>query len=258
MGGITPKFGIRYPNATTKAAQLGTELGIMGDDIERALLAAEVQPVTNQARIVAPSAAARDAFFGTPATEAARLTLQAKGAETVRTDKGWTERYYATYDAATNPQGAPQAGWYPVAGAVPAFVCSTPTPQAIGTSWQIISTAFNVPAGQPGAGAPAPDLNRGFTSFANGLLTVQQPGVYDLVGGMVTTVNGVQSVGITLNSAIITAGLLAQSQTSGITAATPPRPVRLKAGDQLRLWGAAPSASTVQPASFLSCVYRSA
>ena len=68
---------------------------------------------------IAPSAAARDAKFGVPADETARLALQNTGARVIRTDTGWTERYYATYNAATNPGGASPAGWYPVAGSVP-------------------------------------------------------------------------------------------------------------------------------------------
>ncbi|WP_349866851.1 hypothetical protein [Leifsonia sp. WHRI 6310E] len=250
MTARTPLYAIPVPDSTTKAYQLGDELYAMGIGVEQALIAAGVPAATNQDRVVAATAAARDAKFGTPTTEAARLALQARGAECVRTDKGWTERYYATFDATSNPGGAPTAGWYPIAGSMPAFVCSTPVAQAVTGGWSIIAAAFGSP--------PAPDLNRGFRSFSAGVLTIEQPGLYDVVGNMVTTVNGVQSVAITLNSAAITAGLLSQAQVSGITAATPPRTVRLKAGDQLRLWGAAPSASTVQPASFLSALYRSA
>jgi|GEM_PF-5909722 len=64
------------------------------------------------------SDAERDAHFGKPETEPARLALQARGVECVRRDKGWTERYFATYDPVTNPVGATSAGWYPVEGGV--------------------------------------------------------------------------------------------------------------------------------------------
>jgi len=154
MGGITPQFGIRYPNGTTKANELGAALGLMGDDIERALLAAQVQPVTNQARIVAPSAAARDSYFGVPATEAARLTLQASGAETVRTDTGRTERYYATYNAGTNPQGAPIAGWWPVPGQATAKVLRAASSNITGANQLIQFDTAPIPlAGAWSAGA---------------------------------------------------------------------------------------------------------
>ncbi|SDH16256.1 hypothetical protein SAMN04515691_2981 [Leifsonia sp. 98AMF] len=255
MTGKTPVYAIPYPDGTTKAVKLGDELGAFALGVEAALLAANIPDVTNQDRAVAGSDLARDNHFGKPSTEAERLALQRAGAECIRTDKGWTERYYATFDAGTNPAGAPTPGWYPVSGAMPAFVCSTPTAQAVAGPWSFIAAAFANPANN---NFPTPELNRGFASFVGGVLVVQQPGIYDLAAGVVTTVNGIQSVAITLNSAAIGNGLLAQSQTSGITAATPPRPVRLKAGDELRMWAAAPSASSIQPASFLSCVYRSA
>lgn len=62
---------------------------------------------------VAASAAERDAIWGAPTSAAARLALQNKGATTIRLDTGITERYYAQYDAATNPAGALAPGWYP-------------------------------------------------------------------------------------------------------------------------------------------------
>lgn len=70
-------------------------------------------------QLIAASDAARDAYWGTPATGPAQLALQARGAETIRTDKGWTERYYGLYNSGTNPGGAPVAGWYPVSGKLP-------------------------------------------------------------------------------------------------------------------------------------------
>lgn len=64
---------------------------------------------------VCASAAARDTAWGVPASDTARRALQDSAATTVRTDTGLTERYYALYDAATNPRGAAQPGWYPTA-----------------------------------------------------------------------------------------------------------------------------------------------
>jgi hypothetical protein len=116
MTGVTPIYHIRYPDDGTKLNNLGPELGDMGASIEAALQAASIPPVTNPQIVAAGSAAARDAYWGVPATEAARLALQNKGAQTVRTDKGWTEQYLATYDASANPQGATTAGWYVVSG----------------------------------------------------------------------------------------------------------------------------------------------
>jgi hypothetical protein len=120
MGGITPVYGIHYPNATTKAKDLGTELGTMGTDIERALQAAEVPAVTNSQFIVAASAAARNAYFGQPGTVAAQRALQATGASCYRSDRGWTEQYFAG-SAADHPQGVSAPNWYPVHGKMPAL-----------------------------------------------------------------------------------------------------------------------------------------
>ena len=92
MTGITPEYGIRFPTGATKQINLGAELETMAADIERALIAAEVAPVTPAAEMVAATAAARDAYWGTPATATARRTLQNLGATTIRTDTGITER----------------------------------------------------------------------------------------------------------------------------------------------------------------------
>lgn len=84
------------------------------------------------------SVTARDTFWGIPADETARLTLQNKGATTVRTDTGTAERYYATYNATTNPGGRTPAGWYedgaPVVGppiVLEGFFTTRPTVQAL-------------------------------------------------------------------------------------------------------------------------------
>jgi|GEM_PF-4591333 len=116
MTGTTPVFGIPYPDGTTKAVNLGGELRDMGLGMEAALIAAGVPAATNPDRIVAASDLARNAHFGVPSIEADRLALQRRGAECVRSDKGWTERYFATFNAATNRGGARVAGWYPEPG----------------------------------------------------------------------------------------------------------------------------------------------
>lgn len=132
MAGVTPLYGIRYPNGTTKAKDLGLELGTMGSDIEQALQTAGVSPVIEGQIITAPSAAARDGYFGVPATESERLALQARGATCLRTDMGWTEQFFATYSTATNPQGTTLPGWYPVAGNLPTCMVSKSTAQNTG------------------------------------------------------------------------------------------------------------------------------
>lgn len=62
--------------------------------------------------MVASSQAARDAYWGTPATAAARRALQDRGATTIRLDTGQVERYFAlTTDGGANPGGRAAAGW---------------------------------------------------------------------------------------------------------------------------------------------------
>jgi hypothetical protein len=69
--------------------------------------------------LVSSSATARNARWGTPTTSAAQLTLQNLGARTVRTDLGFTEQYFATYNASSNIGGTLVPGWYPVQGQLP-------------------------------------------------------------------------------------------------------------------------------------------
>lgn len=111
---VTPIYHIQYPDPTTKLKDLGPALAAMGNSIESALQNASVPPVTNPQIVAAGSAGARDTYWGVPGTEAQRLSLQNKGAQTVRTDLGYTEQYFATYNQSTNPQGQPTPGWYPV------------------------------------------------------------------------------------------------------------------------------------------------
>lgn len=110
----TPVYGIRVPDGRSKLKDLGTELAQTAYDLEAALVAASIPPVTPAPVMVAASANARDQFWGVPGTAAARTALQNRGATTIRTDKGWTERYFAVYNATTNPTGKPAAGWYPL------------------------------------------------------------------------------------------------------------------------------------------------
>lgn len=108
----TPLYGIPVPDGTSLAKNLPAELKAMGEGFEAALNAHVAIPVSNPAVVTATSEAARDSYWGTPTTETARLTLQARGATTIRTDKNITERFFATYNAASNPQGRTPAGWY--------------------------------------------------------------------------------------------------------------------------------------------------
>lgn len=81
-------------------------------DIPSARSSVSTRISTNQ--FVASSSSQRDNYWG-----AGSLDLQNLGAQTIRTDKGWTEQYYHTYNASTNPGGTTPAGWYPVSGNLP-------------------------------------------------------------------------------------------------------------------------------------------
>lgn len=124
----TPIFGIRYPKPNAPATKLPDAFGHIGIDVETALQAASIPPVINAAIMVAPSAAARDAYWGVPASEADRLILQARGATTIRPDTGGTERYFADR---TPP------GWYRVDTNMPEPVTAIAT-----GSQTITATAF--------------------------------------------------------------------------------------------------------------------
>lgn len=67
----------------------------------------------------AGSTALRNAIFGTPSTAAQKLALQ--GASWWNTERAWEERYFALYNASTQPNGLSKLadGWYPVHGLLP-------------------------------------------------------------------------------------------------------------------------------------------
>lgn len=172
MSATTPVYGIHYPTRATKMVNLGSELEAFASDIEAKLLAANIPPVTAAPVMVAATAAARDAYWGVPGSEAARITLQNRGATTVRTDVGWTERYYATYNATTNPGGASPAGWYPVSGEGPELVArgfNSLQVAGSGSSWATL----------PVAGSTVVQRDPGFT-LAGTALTVPMPGIYEV------------------------------------------------------------------------------
>lgn len=119
MTGTTPLYGIRYPDSATKLVGLGSELATFAGDVERVLQSVNIPPAAPAPVVVAATAAARDQTFGVPSTDTQRRNLQNLGATVIRTDKGWTERYFAQWHATNNPGGAATPGWYPIDGAVP-------------------------------------------------------------------------------------------------------------------------------------------
>jgi hypothetical protein len=93
----TPNFGIYYPTGTAQVTPIQAPFATMASSIEEALTDLQAS-IPNQS---VASAAERDALFPNP---------QQGDAVYIR-NKGWTERYYNIYNAATNPGGAITAGW---------------------------------------------------------------------------------------------------------------------------------------------------
>lgn len=119
---------------------------------------------------------------------------------------------------------------------------------------QVVSGSFV----QLTAWSATPDVNRGFSAWSGGALTIDVPGLYDLAAEVWTPTQGIQSVAVTKNSTTAGSGVVLQAQQTGLTAFAT-RPVALAAGDILRVFGAAPVANqTVQAGSFLSVVWRAA
>lgn len=69
---------------------------------------------------VTNSAATRNTFWGAVGTGPQRLALHNKGAMTVRTDRSYTEQYFATVaDGVPANAAVAVAGWYPLVGRMP-------------------------------------------------------------------------------------------------------------------------------------------
>ena len=123
---------------------------------------------------VAASSAARDTYWGTPATAAARRALQDLAAVTIRTDAGWTEQYFAgPTDGGANPGGAPVAGWYPVAGARPRARVLTSANQNANAVTNTFQPMAFVTESYDSKGMHDPVTN-------NSRITITQPGYYSL------------------------------------------------------------------------------
>jgi hypothetical protein len=244
MTGHTPTFGIPYPDATTKGKNLPTELQAMAAGVEAALVAASVPPVTPAPVMVAATAAARDAYWGVPATEAARVTLQGRGATTIRTDKGWTERYYATYNASTNPGGATPAGWYPIEGAIPEVNLLPSGNQAVNAGSTI--TAWSA----PGSGGSVLTDSEWFT-YSGGVITALRAGRYRIMAraSVVNAAGQALAFFLTRNgtSEIITQTTVQTHSTYGTMADLRTDSFPLAAADTVRLYVTAATTPLTAP-----------
>jgi hypothetical protein len=100
----TPKFQIAYPDGTSNLTPLQDWFSAIANGVENAL-----NTGLGGAPRLANSDSERAAIFPSPV----------QGNTVLRPDKGYTEQYFALYNAGTNPAGATPAGWYPVAGVMP-------------------------------------------------------------------------------------------------------------------------------------------
>jgi hypothetical protein len=97
----TGPYNLWIPDNNTPLKPLANPFTQLATSVSNALVAIDggvARPVT--------SVAARDALFPAPA----------QGNSVYRLDLGFAERYYALFNAGTNPGGATPAGWYPDRG----------------------------------------------------------------------------------------------------------------------------------------------
>ncbi|WP_314148243.1 hypothetical protein [uncultured Leifsonia sp.] len=239
MTGKTPRFNIPYPDGTTKAYKLGDELAAMAGGMEAALLAAGIPAVTNQDRAVANSDAARNAHFGNPSTEPDRLALQMRGAECVRPDRGWTERYFATFNAQTNPGGATTPGWYPVEGRKP--LCRLTT--SIAQGWATQLTPFTW-GGNPAD--PIIDTDGMWNALQPTRINITRTGVWRVTHRLISTGTASVNVMVRVNGVNPSASIAGSSGFGTAGAGTSPNgsaPMSLKAGDYIELVQISPAAA---------------
>lgn len=252
MPHITPLYQLIGPSPTTPVKDLGAELQAMVVRIEEVLssfdyngadpsaalariAALETWQTANNIRIrVAASAAERDTFFGVPGTAAAQLALQMIGAQCIRSDKSWTEGYFAAFHAVTNPTGVITPGWYPISGALPG-TSLTRTARAELTIPN--ATWYNAAADAQWNDA-APGFARG-VPYINGFI-IPISGVYNLGVSLRARTNTPFIAGLSLNDNAVASSAAFNLACSGsptpTSFATASTEKRYTAGDVLRLW----------------------
>lgn len=165
----TPIYGIEFAGPGEKPKDYTIQQQALARSIEDALARALVPPTGNLDIRVAASAAARNAYFGAPATTAAQLALQARGPLCVRTDLGNQVETYLAARTAGNPQGNPAgAGWYSIGGAA--------APDD--TGWLLIGSA-----GQPAYATKYSAV----TTATGGAAIRKKAGIVYLGGGMLAS-----------------------------------------------------------------------
>jgi hypothetical protein len=192
------------------------------------------------------TSAQRDALYApmTGNVQGTRI-LQDRG-ETWTNARGTTDRYYAAYDATTNPTGARTPGWYPVAGALPMLrLTSSDT-----SGYQGVPTSTNAQVN-----LDAVDFTQGEIRRSSTTIVISQPGLYEVRGAASFMPGGneaarahavtLASVATTFNGSnpdqLTYSEVISNSYVSGESS----REVPLKAGDVLRLVVRQQSGATV-------------
>lgn len=126
------------------------------------------------------SSSARDTAYAK-----ASAAYRVQGALVFRSDTGWTEQYFGTYNSSTNTGGAKTAGWFPVTGPLPggSQVRSAAAQSLTGVNYTLLPASF---FSETLTGAQKP--NGMSTTFAtNGGWVAPFEGIFD-VSAYVTTV----------------------------------------------------------------------
>jgi hypothetical protein len=122
------------------------------------------------------TAAQRDAAYGVPATDAARVALANRRPTWFNTDLGWLEEYYAPTGlaglTALGLTAGVAAGWYPV-GEGPAIRLVASAPQSVSGAGQRI-TAWSA----PGVGNSRVRGGAAYFTYLNGFITIVRAGIY--------------------------------------------------------------------------------
>jgi len=177
----TSPDNLLYPVGTDPVAPLHTTLAAMQGSVQDALTALDKRFPRSAA-----SSAQRDAAFPNPV----------QGNRVYRTDRKYTEAYFAAYNATTNPGGTNVAGWYPIDGLLFGKITRTTT---LGFAAGTVTVNFNSVSGTvPGF----------WTNGDNAKLYLPQAGLWEVKGWATTggADGGVVRSTITLNGADVAVG----------------------------------------------------
>ena len=192
---------------------------------------------------VSPSATARDAKYGDPAilTATQRKALQDQGVLVWRTDLTTGQRFFALYNASTNPTGAAGTyAWYPAEGSVLFAGKRNDRTQSIpnAASTAVTFNTFMVVGGT--AATEGIQINSATTPS---IFTVKYAGWYQLsynlpASAWSSTAGAARAINLNRNStASSTNMLMYHAQGTGIgEIITETATVLLAVGDQLRVW----------------------